>query len=123
LPEGNDIFEYYTISSNVVAMIPSIPIKDITEVTESVPATCFSLPNGLVFVDCGAFPDLIGQFRRDMEEKFQKTTTHLLITHTHWDHVISMEVFRDVDVFCSDLGKQGIEYIINTIKNKTPEEC
>lgn len=123
MPQGNDIFEYYSISSNVVAMIPSTPIKEIIEVTESVPTTCFSLPNGLVFVDCGAFPHLIEQFRRDMEQKFQKTTTHLLITHTHWDHIISMEVFRDIDVICSDLGIQGIENIINKVKKKTPDEC
>ncbi len=66
--------------------------------------TCISLPDGLVFVDCGVYTKAIAQFREEMEQRFQKKTSHLLLTHSHWDHILAMKAFKDVDVVISKKG-------------------
>ena len=57
-----------------------------------------------------------------METKFQRKTSHLLLTHTHWDHIIAMEAFKDVNIVASELGIKGIENSMNMIKNKGIKE-
>ena len=67
--------------------------------------TCIALPNQLIFVDCGVYTQAVKDFRKEMEDHFQKKTSHLLLTHIHWDHILAMEAFQDVEIV---LGKKGI---------------
>jgi len=111
-------FEYVKITENVIVMVPAKPIIEMYDASESVTTTCIALPNELIFVDCGSYPELVRKFRVEMETKFQKKTSHLLLTHTHWDHVIAMEVFKDVNIVVSEIGIQRIENIITMIRDK-----
>jgi len=123
LNSKNEMFEYVELTKNVISMVPSKPMSKINDASETVPTTCIALPKELVFVDCGAYPDLVRKFRLDMESKFQRKTSNLIFTHTHWDHVIAMEVFKDVNVVASEMGIQGIKILINRINEKGLEEC
>jgi glyoxylase-like metal-dependent hydrolase (beta-lactamase superfamily II) len=115
-------FEYVAITENVIALVPTKPVDEMHDASESVTTTCIALPNELIFVDCGSYPELVRKFRVEMETRFQRKTTYLLLTHTHWDHIIAMEVFKDVNIVASENGLQGIENIITMIKDKGIEE-
>ena len=119
----NEMFENYEVSENIVALIPARPINEINDASETVSITCIAFPNELIFVDCGSYPDLAKKFRSEMENRFQRKTSHLLLTHSHWDHIIGMEAFKDVNVVISKAGIQGISNVINRISGKNLEEC
>jgi len=51
---------------------------------ETATMSCIALPDELYFVDSGAIIDNAVKFRADMEERFDRPTTHLLLTHDHW---------------------------------------
>jgi glyoxylase-like metal-dependent hydrolase (beta-lactamase superfamily II) len=70
---------------------------------------CISLPEKLLFIDCGVDSQSVVRFRSDMEERFDKKATHLLLTHNHWDHVIGMRIFKDVEVFIAHSGLKGLK--------------
>ncbi|MFX1454074.1 MAG: MBL fold metallo-hydrolase [Promethearchaeota archaeon] len=122
MTEVNQLFDYVDITNNVVAMVPSKPIREMYEAAESVTTTCIALPNELIFVDCGCYPELIRKFREDMEAKFERKTSHLFFTHTHWDHIIAMEVFKDVNIVAFEMGIQGVEIVVKLKNNKSIEE-
>jgi glyoxylase-like metal-dependent hydrolase (beta-lactamase superfamily II) len=71
--------------------------------------TCIALPNQLIFVDSGVYTQALKNFRKHMEEHFQRKTSHLLLTHIHWDHILSMEVFQDVDIVIAKKGIRGLK--------------
>jgi glyoxylase-like metal-dependent hydrolase (beta-lactamase superfamily II) len=83
----------------------------------TVPTTCIALPYELIFVDCGSYPNLSLKFRLDMEKKFQRETTHLLLTHLHWDHFLAIDVFKDVKIVAPELGIPEFKNFKNTISN------
>jgi len=89
----------------VVASFLDKPKSQINDAPQTATITCISLPDELVFVDCGVYTKAITQFREEMEERFQRKTSHLLLTHTHWDHILAMEAFKDVDIV---VAKKGI---------------
>jgi glyoxylase-like metal-dependent hydrolase (beta-lactamase superfamily II) len=60
--------------------------------------TCFALDGGLVFVDAGLSTEVAARFRRDMEQRFSKSTVALVLTHGHVDHFYGMGAFSDVPV-------------------------
>jgi len=107
--------EYSKVSDNIYMMHPTQANNSLKSVTNTVPTTCIAHPDGLIFVDCGAYPDLSFKFRLDMETKFQRKTSHLLLTHLHWDHFLAMETFKDVDIVAPELGIHEFNNIINTI--------
>ncbi len=76
--------------------------------------TCIALPDELVFIDCGISSKFAAQFRKDMEEKFQRRTSHLLLTHLHRDHYWAMGAFKGSNVVSS---KKERSYLKNTLKN------
>ena len=96
--------EYLKVSNNVNVMYPLQNSNLIKSASKTVPTTCIKLPDELIFVDCGSYPDLSSQFRLDMEKKFQRKTTYLLLTHLHWDHFLAMDVFKDVNIVAPELG-------------------
>lgn len=107
--------EYSKVSDNIYIMHPTREENLLKSVTNTVPTTCIAHPDGLIFVDCGAYPDLSSKFRFDMETKFQRKTNHLLLTHLHWDHFLAMETFKDVDIVAPELGIHEFNNFINTI--------
>ncbi|MFW9878697.1 MAG: hypothetical protein ACFFG0_36930 [Candidatus Thorarchaeota archaeon] len=90
--------EYYKVSDNIFVMYPIKADDPKKSAANTVPTTCFTLPNELVFIDCGTYPDLSSKFRFDMETKFKRKTSHLLLTHLHWDHFLAMETFNDINI-------------------------
>ncbi|MFX1477333.1 MAG: hypothetical protein ACFFCI_04305 [Promethearchaeota archaeon] len=89
---------YNEISDNVVVMYPSKPRIPMNDTPQTVPTTCIALPNELIFIDCGVYPDLALNFREDMEKVYQKKCSHLFLTNSHWDHMMAMEVFEDTNL-------------------------
>lgn len=103
------------LSENVViAYAPQERRDKINTAPYTLPLGCIALDEGLVFVDCGIFLDIAKKFRELMEKKFSKKTTHLLLTHSHWDHIFAMEAFSDVDIV---IGKPGIQTIKRQLKD------
>ncbi len=107
--------EYSKISDSIYIMHPTQGNKLQKSVTNTVPTTCIAHPDGLIFVDCGTYPNLSSKFRLDMETKFYRKTTHLLLTHLHWDHFLAIESFKDVDIVAAELGINEFNNFINTI--------
>lgn len=110
------------ISDNVIVLYPPKHDNLICTVSQTVPITCVALPDSLVFIDCGIYTDLVKKFRLDMEKKFDQETSHLFLTHSHYDHVLALEVFADVSIVISESGIREIEVLLNMIKGKSAEE-
>ncbi|MFX0114208.1 MAG: MBL fold metallo-hydrolase [Candidatus Hodarchaeota archaeon] len=95
---------YIDVTENVVAAAIAFTNKKTKQVLpphKTGICTCIALPDELVFVDCGLFPDFVSQFRYDMERRFNRPTSHLLFTHLHWDHFFALEAFEDVQIVAS----------------------
>jgi len=80
--------------------------------------TCIALSDELVFVDCGLSSKFAAKFRKDMEEKFQRKTSHLLLTHLHQDHYWAMGAFKDVNVVASRKERSYLKRILKNIKSR-----
>lgn len=109
--------EYLKVSENVYVMYPLQNPNQMMSASNTVSTTCIALPDELIFIDSGSYPYLTSQFRADMEKQFQRKTTHLLLTHLHWDHFLAMDVFEDVSVVASVLGVPGFDNFIHGITN------
>ncbi len=81
----------------------------VNDAPQTVTITCIALPDQLIFVDCGVYSKAIMEFRKQMEEHFQRKTSYLLLTHIHWDHILAMKVFKDVDVVIAKRGITGLK--------------
>jgi glyoxylase-like metal-dependent hydrolase (beta-lactamase superfamily II) len=84
--------------------------------SETVALTCIDIPEALVIVDCGAKTEKTREFRQSMEEQFKRKTTHLFLTHSHWDHVDALNVFQDVAVVISKKGAANLKADIKVVK-------
>ena len=71
--------------------------------------TCIALDNGLVFVDTGLDTAVAAEFRKAMEQRFDRPTTHLLLTHGHIDHIFAMGAFSDVELVAASSERPLIE--------------
>jgi glyoxylase-like metal-dependent hydrolase (beta-lactamase superfamily II) len=71
--------------------------------------TCIALDDGLVFVDTGLVTAIAAEFRTAMEERFDRPTTRLILTHGHTDHIFAMGAFADVEVIAASSEKPFIE--------------
>ncbi len=80
--------------------------------------TCISSEEGLIFVDTGRRDNLALKFRKDMEQKFNKETSHLLITHYHFDHYGAMAVFNDVEIIAAQSGYKDFSLALQTYLTK-----
>jgi glyoxylase-like metal-dependent hydrolase (beta-lactamase superfamily II) len=72
--------------------------------------TCIALPDGLVFVDTGLLTEAAWNFRQEMEKRFKRPTTHLLLTHAHLDHIFAMNAFADVEVVAAASARPLFEH-------------
>ncbi|MHA2225986.1 MAG: hypothetical protein ACXAC8_12320 [Candidatus Hodarchaeales archaeon] len=70
--------------------------------------TCIVLPEELIFVDSGPHPDVAERFRKEMENRFQRKTSCLILTSKAWDKIWGMRAFKDVNVISSSATKSGI---------------
>lgn len=109
--------EYIKVSENVYVMYPLLNSNLVRGAASTVPTTCIAIPDELIFVDCGSYPYLSSQFRSDMEKKFQRRATYLLLTHLHWDHFLAMGAFKDIKIVAPELGIPQFNNFINTINN------
>ncbi len=75
--------------------------------------TCIVLPENLIFIDCGVILTSAARFHAEMEQKFNKKTTHLLLTHNHWDHIFGMATFKNVKII---IAKSGLSDILNWLE-------
>ncbi|MCE7746515.1 MAG: MBL fold metallo-hydrolase [Candidatus Heimdallarchaeota archaeon] len=112
---------YFEVTKNVVAANATNREKSkVNNAAQTIVMSCLALPDKLVFVDCGVYLDVAEKFRKDMEKKFQRKTSHLILTHTHWDHILAMKVFKDVDIVVS---KKGLASLKKDLKGYlSPEE-
>jgi glyoxylase-like metal-dependent hydrolase (beta-lactamase superfamily II) len=84
--------------------------------------TCVVLEEGLVFIDTGRRIDLAAKFREDMEKRFNRKTSHLLITHYHFDHYGAMSVFKDVEIVAAEAGYGDFSVALQTYLTKENRE-
>ncbi|MHA2272791.1 MAG: hypothetical protein ACXACI_13075 [Candidatus Hodarchaeales archaeon] len=80
---------------------------------ESANMSCIALEDELIFVDCGAIVDNARKFRQDMEDRFERPTTHLLLTHEHWHAAWAMQAFEDATIV---IARDGLSYIRTNLK-------
>ena len=71
--------------------------------------TCIALDDGLVFVDAGLVTSIAADFRTAMEERFDRPTKYLVLTHGHVDHFFAMGAFADVEVVAASPEKALFE--------------
>ena len=71
--------------------------------------TCIALDDGLVFVDTGLVTDIAAEFRTAMEQRFERPTKYLFLTHGHIDHIFAMGAFADVEVVAASSEKSLFE--------------
>jgi glyoxylase-like metal-dependent hydrolase (beta-lactamase superfamily II) len=71
--------------------------------------TCIALDDGLVFVDTGLVTTIAADFRAAMEQRFDRPTKYLLLTHGHIDHIFAMGAFSDVEVVAASSEKELFE--------------
>jgi glyoxylase-like metal-dependent hydrolase (beta-lactamase superfamily II) len=71
--------------------------------------TCIALDDGLVFIDTGLVTSIAADFRKAMEQRFERPTTRLFLTHGHIDHIFAMDAFSDVEVVAASSEKQLFE--------------
>ena len=72
--------------------------------------TAIALDDGLVFVDAGLSTEEAAGFRRAMEERFDRKTRYLFLTHAHIDHFFAMGAFKDVEVVAAESAKGLFEH-------------
>jgi glyoxylase-like metal-dependent hydrolase (beta-lactamase superfamily II) len=70
--------------------------------------SCINLPEELVFINAGPFLNEAQEFRKIMEERFEKETSHLILTSKTWDQIWGMKAFKDVKVISSSATKSGM---------------
>ncbi len=84
--------------------------------------TCIELDDNLVFIDTGRNYDLALKFRIDMEKRFNKKASHLLITHYHFDHYGGIEAFKDTEIVAAESGYNQFLTDINFYLTKEKRE-
>ena len=90
------------VTENIfTAHAPYTPRELTAHPGRTVNVTCIALQEELIFIDCGVLREVVVQFRKHMEKHFHRKTTHLLLTHSHWDHILAMDVFQDAQIVVS----------------------
>ncbi|MHA2363101.1 MAG: MBL fold metallo-hydrolase [Candidatus Hodarchaeales archaeon] len=116
---SNKKLEYHEVSPTVIQASLNITEKNkLFRSYENVNMCCIANDESLSFFDCGGVPSVAKKFREDMEEKFGLKTTHLFLSHSHWDHTFGMKAFKDVDIVASNDCRT---YIRGNIKKGTDQ--
>jgi len=77
----------------------------------------YVLPNQIIFIDSGMNIPVVQEFREKLEKETGKKTTTLIITHTHFDHLLGIKVFADCKIIAS---KKTNDRIVYSMKNEWP---
>lgn len=84
---------------------------------------CISLEDELIFIDTGLNTIVANDFRKQMEQKYQKKASMLLITHAHIDHFLGMKAFSDCTIVAAEAAQQrfsrfvGLQFTDEIIEN------
>jgi glyoxylase-like metal-dependent hydrolase (beta-lactamase superfamily II) len=99
---------YIEVTNNVITTaLHPYETDQLLRTHETGTMSCVSTESGLIFVDCGAIVKYAQKFRKDMEKRFDRPTTQLLLTHDHWHCTYGMAAFEDVDVVISSVGRSN----------------
>ncbi len=82
---------------------------------------CVVLDDGLVFFDCSLFVEIGQEFRKTMEEKYQRKTLALVQSHAHSDHFFGMDAFKDVPYITTTNAKRMFEFQLSIDYQKYKE--
>ena len=74
---------------------------------------CIALEDELVFFDAGLHTKVAAEFRKKMEEKYQRKTGALILTHGHIDHFFGMGAFADVKVIAAKEAEANIKRFVD----------
>ncbi|MHA1503966.1 MAG: MBL fold metallo-hydrolase [Candidatus Heimdallarchaeota archaeon] len=74
---------------------------------------CIALEDELVFFDAGLHTKVAAEFRKQMEEKYQRKTGALILTHGHIDHFFGMGAFADVKVIAAKEAEANIKRFVD----------
>ena len=74
---------------------------------------CISLESELIFVDTGLNTIVAADFRTEMEKKYRKKASTLLLTHAHIDHFLGMKAFSDCTVVAAETAKHRFSRFVN----------
>ncbi|MHA1187234.1 MAG: MBL fold metallo-hydrolase [Candidatus Heimdallarchaeota archaeon] len=74
---------------------------------------CIALEDELVFFDAGLHTKVAAEFRKQMEEKYQRKTGALILTHGHIDHFFGMGAFADVKVIAAKEAEANIKRYVD----------
>ncbi|MHA1219923.1 MAG: MBL fold metallo-hydrolase [Candidatus Heimdallarchaeaceae archaeon] len=74
---------------------------------------CIALDNELVFIDSGLNTIIARDFRGEMEKKYERKASMLILTHGHIDHFLGMGAFSDCKIFAAETGKPRFERFVN----------
>lgn len=75
--------------------------------------TCVALESGLIFFDASLSTRTATHFRRAMEQRFERPTGALVLTHAHLDHILGMGAFADVPVHAAAAGKPRWDHFLS----------
>lgn len=75
--------------------------------------SCIKTAEGLVFVDCGYGTKHASEFRRSMELKYKATTSRLILTHGHVDHVFAVGALSDVKITAAEPALRRFQACLN----------
>jgi len=73
---------------------------------------CIALDNELVFIDSGLNTIIARDFRREMEKKYERKASMLILTHGHIDHFLGMGAFSDCRIIAAEAGKKRFERFV-----------
>ncbi len=96
---------------------------------------CIEMDDSLIFVDTSRRYDVAREFRREMEQRFKKKASYLLITHYHFDHYGGISAFKDIEIIAAEnnynqffvdihyhLTKDKRETLVEKWKNQAEKE-
>ncbi|MHA2379992.1 MAG: MBL fold metallo-hydrolase, partial [Candidatus Thorarchaeota archaeon] len=95
--------EYVDVNENIVLM------RVVGTTFNQSNVTCIELEDGLVFVDASLKAEYASKFRSDMEERFQKNASLMILTHIHWDHYFGIDAFGGIPTVVSQHGLESLE--------------
>ncbi|MHA2272789.1 MAG: hypothetical protein ACXACI_13065 [Candidatus Hodarchaeales archaeon] len=104
--ENAQTLQYTTVTENIITTaMSSDEVDHLVRPYQTSRMSCVALPDELFFIDCTARADLAQQFRTDMETRFERPTTHLLLSSEDWHRAFGMQAFKDVTVVIASPGK------------------
>ena len=74
---------------------------------------CVALDDELAFIDASLNTIIARDFRKEMEKKYERKASTLILTHGHVDHFLGMDAFSDCKIIAAETGKSRFERLIS----------